>query len=96
MMVRPVKIVTRKCQELGIAQLPWPGQSPDCNPIENLWSLLKTKVRLQAPRTIEQLREVVSHVWFHEIPLDYCQRLVNSMPYRLKSVIHQKGFPTRY
>ncbi|CAM4964110.1 unnamed protein product [Rotaria socialis] len=34
----------------GIQSLAWPSQSPDCNPIENVWSLLKLKINKQ-PRT---------------------------------------------
>ena len=36
-----------------VATLPWPSHSPDINPIENLWSLLKTKV---ANRNQKQLK----------------------------------------
>jgi hypothetical protein len=55
-----------ECEELGIRQLEWPGQSPD--PIENLWSLVKSKVRSHQPRTLAELKEVIRVVWTTEIP----------------------------
>jgi hypothetical protein len=90
------KVVKRKCRQLGISQMPWPGQSPDLNPIENMWSFLKTKVRAHCPRTLDELKAAILQVWFNEIPLWYCQRLINSMPSRIKLVIKRKGFPTKY
>ena len=36
----------------GIQSLPWPSQSPDCNPIENVWSLMKRKRNKRLPTSI--------------------------------------------
>jgi (2Fe-2S) ferredoxin len=90
------KVVIRKCKELGIRQIPWPGQSPDCNVIENVWSVLKSKVREHNPKTLNQLKATIHQVWYNEITPEYCKRLINSMPTRLKSVIRVHGYPTKY
>ena len=39
------KIIKEYFQKENITQLPWPGNSHDLNPIENLWAMLKRKLR---------------------------------------------------
>lgn len=50
-------------QEYGINQIEWPARSPDLNPIENLWGVLKKRVRKQAPKTLKELKKVVINEW---------------------------------
>jgi hypothetical protein len=90
------KIVAKKCQQLGIRRLEWVGQSPDCNPIENLWGFLKRKVRARNPQTVSALKSAILEVWHTQISLQYCQLLCTSMTRRLSSVVKHKGFSTKY
>lgn len=80
----------------GVRVLEWPGNSPDLNPIENLWMILKRKVRLQQPQNLQDLIHCIKRSWCSEISADVCKRLATSMPQRLKSVIKNKGFSTKY
>ena len=43
------RVVKKFLEEKNIRQLDWPGNSPDLNPIENLWMLLKNKVSEKQP-----------------------------------------------
>lgn len=75
---------------------PWPGCSPDINPIENCWVTLKKNVAKRRPSSIEALRRDILSVWCTEITPEYCAALVHSMPERIKAVLAAKGRHTKY
>jgi transposase len=59
-------IVTRvDLQELGIERLPWPPASPDLNSIENIWQIIKQKLRKYTPTitTFAQLQKAMQKEW---------------------------------
>ena len=90
------KVVQQFLNSQHINVLDWPGNSPDLNPIENLWALLKTKVSQRQPSCLEEMRKVIKEVWVHELSPDYCLNLVSSMQRRLQEVIKNKGGHTKY
>jgi len=75
--------------------LKWPAQSPDLNPIENLWRDLEKEVRKLKPINLRELEQAVMQGW-HNIPVERCRQLVDSMPRRCAAVIRNKGYPTKY
>lgn len=80
----------------GIKKLKWPANSPDLNPIENLWKIVKDKVQSTSrPHNKEELVESLHRVW-EEIPSDILQTLIATMPARVKEVISAKGGSTRF
>jgi hypothetical protein len=75
--------------------LDWPGNSPDLNPIENCWNLMKSKLKEYEFSNINQLREKLIQLWI-EMPVEYFTNLAESMPRRLKLVIEKDGWMTKY
>lgn len=75
---------------------PWPGSSPDLNPIEHLWQQLKRKVAAHHPNSEKQLRDTIKKVWVEEITHDQCRTLARSMPDRIQAVLSAKGNVTMY
>uniref|UniRef100_A0A8C5MW04 Transposase n=1 Tax=Leptobrachium leishanense TaxID=445787 RepID=A0A8C5MW04_9ANUR len=75
--------------------LEWPSQSPDLNPIENLWWDLKKAVAVHKPKNVTEL-EAFAHDEWVKIPVDGCKTLVSSYASRLKAVITVKGCCTKY
>ena len=41
----------------------WPSMSPDLNPIEHLWGILKRQVEHHSPSSIQVLNKVVLEEW---------------------------------
>ena len=73
----------------------WPSQSPDLNPIENLWVILKKNVSRRNASNKEDLWHVIVEEW-HKISNDYILSLCRSMPQRLASVIKSQGGHSKY
>lgn len=75
--------------------LPWPAQSPDLNPIENLWAYLKCQQRLWygKPRTEDELFDRLRNEW-NRLEPDFLQKFVDTMPERIAAVIDSKGGST--
>lgn len=84
------------CQAKNIPLLPWPAQSPDMNPIENLWHQINLIVSKNKPTTKVQLIEEVIKAWHHVISQDRLDALVKSMPRRCRAVIKARGMSTKY
>ena len=81
----------------GIEVLPWPARSPDLNPIEQVWDYLKIQIgrREKQPTIIHELWKIVLEEW-ERIPLDYLQKLYESMPKRVQAVLKAKGAHTKF
>src|SRR5215469_4948932 len=89
------KLTKNWLQQKRVKVLPWPATSPDLNPIENLWRILKRRVAQFRPKTIEQLRTLLLREW-QNIKPELTEKLVLSMPKRLESVIKLKGDITKW
>jgi transposase len=82
--------------EYGLDILPWTGNSPDFNIIENVWSEIKRKLSSKTLKTKEELKEAVLYIWNNEITLDFIKKLYESIPKRVKACLKAKGGSTRY
>ena len=91
------KKATQWFKDSDIQLLVWPAQSPDLNPIEHLWVHLKCALQKYStpPKGVHELWERVEEKW-NEIPAETCQKLIESMPKRVKAVIRANGGHTKY
>ncbi len=79
----------------GVTVLDWPANSPDLNLIENLWGIVKRKMRDTRPNNADELKATVKETWA-SIPPQQCHKLITSMPRQIEAVIKAKGAPTKY
>src|SRR3954468_6335096 len=87
----------------GIHVIEWPAHSPDLNPIEPVWSLLKKELFNRYPRLAgqgrssqnwEEFRNGLVDSWDH-IPQGAIDSLIRSIPRRIAAVRAAKGYYTR-
>ena len=69
----------------NIQTLPHPANSPDFNPIESLWELIKERVKRNIAdiNTIEDLKTALQTEW-RNITQQDCQRRIQELPKRLR------------
>ncbi|KAK3548463.1 hypothetical protein QTP70_013153 [Hemibagrus guttatus] len=79
----------------GVGVLDWPANSQDLNPKEDLWGIVKRKIRNKRPKNADELKATVKETWA-SIPPQQCHKLITSMPRQIEAVIKAKGAPTKY
>ncbi len=75
--------------------LDWPACSPNLSPIENVWRILKRKMRQRRPRTVAHLKTCLQEEW-DKITPETLHHLVSSVPKRLLSVVKRNGNITKW
>ena len=92
--------VSRKSMEWfskeNIKLLKWPANSPDLNPIENLWGLLKKAIHGKEIKNERELIASIINAWSSFNESDILENSVRTIPKRIKEVIESKGGPISY
>ena len=69
----------------------WPGNSPDLNPIENLWAILQQEVNQKPLATsTDHLETQVKTAW-RRIKSSVLESLVAGMPQRMSDCVKMNG-----
>lgn len=68
----------------------WPSNSPDLNPIENMWGIIKRNVEKRMPKNIGELEQYMIEEW-NEIPMSTLKNLTMSMKRRCELVLEANG-----
>ena len=84
-----VKVIKAWFGDHNINLLEWPNQSPDLNPIKNLWAELKRWVHGRWPQNLKELEIYCLEEW-DNISQQTCVNTVINYK-RLEEVIRNKG-----
>ena len=69
----------------------WPGNSPDLNPIENLWAIVKERVNEKGQiNNRKELIQTLKLAW-ETISPEILENLVSSMPQRIRLLLEREG-----
>lgn len=77
-------------EENGVERMAWPACSPDLNPIENVWGILKSRIREKNPLTVKQLKTRIKKEW-KLLEKQLAENLVFSVSRRVSDVIDVDG-----
>ena len=80
-----------------IRLLKWPRNSPDINPIKNLWNILRDEIHAKPMTTKRELVQRLIKVRFHsDKAISHCKAFIESMPNRIMALKTHKGGQTKY
>lgn len=96
--------LTEWASDHGVNLVAWPPYSPDLNPIENLWKLLKEKIIKLYPELSDmptnnysmQLLCIAADEAWELFEDELLEKMAFSMQHRLQAVIHAEGWYTKY
>lgn len=89
------KLMKKWFTDNKIDVMKWPSQSPDLNPIENLWRILKINVHKRKPNNMDDLKTFCFEEW-NRITPETCKKFTENYAKRLLAVKQNKGFATKY
>lgn len=77
----------------------WPPNSPDLSPIENIWRILKQRVKRHCPEPVEELKQAVQEEW-DKLTLKEINEWIwgrkATMRVRCEAVIASEGHMSKY
>lgn len=74
----------------NVQVIDWPSNSPDLNPIENMWQIMKNNVERRMPKDTSELKQFMVEEW-DKIPQEIVQNLICSMKNRCELILQKNG-----
>ena len=84
------KLASKWRDENRVRKIDWPSMSPDLNPIENVWQLLKMRLGKKKRRNYRSMVLAIKREW-KTFSIDLAIKLVQSMKSSVCEVIENQG-----
>lgn len=78
----------------NIRNLVHPAQSPDLNPIEGIWAIIKQRIARRIFDSEEEMREALQEEW-DKITMEEIRHRISDLPRRCAELIRSEGGPIR-
>ena len=92
--IQPKGLATNLKEDNWISTLDHPPQSPDLNPIEGIWCILKQRARRYTWNTLDELKEILQEEW-NKITLEEVRERIAEMPERCQRLVNTGGAPIK-
>ncbi len=93
------RLTLEELESRGISTIFWPAFSPDLNPVEAMWEIMKNWIQLhysdEDKLSYDSLRQAVREAWNAVTP-NQLDELINSMHDRCQAVMDAQGGHTKY
>ena len=82
---------------IPFTNLPHPASSPDLNPIEHMWAILKKRIWdiPGAHNSRQNIIAAATEAW-NSISMEEVRKLIDSMDHRVEAIFASNGGPTKY
>ena len=84
-------------EENAINYWPTPPESPDSNPIENLWHQIKEHLRrVVKPNNKDELVHGIQEFWTNQVTPELCTRYIGHLRRVIPEMVEKEGAATGY
>lgn len=77
-------------RDQNITVISWPPGSPDLNPIEIMWAIMKQRLESENVKNLTELKEKVLSIW-EEFDMDLVKSLIGRLPEFIQKCILAEG-----